>query len=380
MKSRRKADCIQALKQHCFKELRLSDQDVALLRLSVCKGTSPPKLFSYYTTVVFDELQGQQACALASLSQRMDYQGVPDDLVPRVKGVFRYHSVRNAARMKELCCFLQKLNMAGTGVMLLDGAAMKAYYLPHTVRYMEDFSLRIVKGWIGNAVMALEETGEYTVSIGEYQQVVFQSRRNPGIRFICLIDRDSEPNCDGNAFREGAVETSLRGEPVFIPSRETLLFHILSGIFQAALSGSSFPSGRLQWAQDCAFLLGEKSFAWEKLRDLCCRHDRSAGVLTMLMILNDLFPSLVPEEAFSLLSLSEAEKKRIPLLLGYIQAKEEQGLLMQAGTGKKKSLRYGFCLLRLYWYKNRCLGQRSGLAADMLSFPSFLKSSLSMKT
>ena len=380
MKLRRETDGIEALKQYCFKELRLSDRDVALLRLSVCKDTSPADLSSYFETVDFDALQGQQVCVLASLSQKMGYQGVPDDLIPRVQGIFRYHSARNAARMKELYCFLQKANQAGAEVMFLDGAAMKAYYLPQAVRYMGDFFLRLTAGRAGNALMTLEESGEYTVRTGENHQVVFQSRQNPGIRFICLADGDSRTNQDGIIRGEGAIETSFRGEPVLIPSRETLLFLILSGIFQAAIGGNHFWSGRLQWAQDSAFLLGDDGFEWEKLRDLCCRHDHVAGILTMLKILNDLFPALVPEDAFSHLPLSETEEKRMPFLFRFIQAKEKHALDASAGAGKKKSLRYDFGMLRLYWYKNRCLGKRSEWAGAVFSFPSFLKSSLGMET
>ncbi|MBQ3705270.1 MAG: nucleotidyltransferase family protein [Clostridia bacterium] len=380
MKNRRGSDGIEALKRHCFRELRLSDRDVALLRLSVRRDASPADLFSFYQTVDFDALQGQQACALASLSRRMEDRGVPEELVPRVKGIFRYHSARNASQMKELYNFLQKANQAGADVMLLDGAAMKAYYLPQAVRYMGAFSLRIKEGQAGNAIRALKEAGDYAVSTGARHQLVFQSRQNPGIRFVCSPDRDSGAD-PGEDFRaEGAVETSFRGERVFIPSREALLFQILSGIFQAALSGDCFCSGRLQWALDSAFLSGEDGFRWEKLRELCRRQDRTTEMLTMLKILKDLFPALVPEEAFSHLSLSEAEKKRMPLFLRFIQVKEKHASLVQAGAGKRKSLRYDFCLLRLYWYRNRCLEKRSGLAADLFSFPSFLKSSLGAET
>ena len=47
------------------------------------------------------------------------------------------------------------------------------------------------------------------------------------------------------------------------------------------------------------------------------------------------------------------EKKKIRLLLRFIQVKEELALYVQTNTGKKKSLRYYLYLLKLYWYKNR---------------------------
>ena len=380
MKSKKTAGDIEALEQHCFRELRLSDLDAALLRLSVRKDNSPEELSSFYGKVVFDELQGQQSCALASLSQRMGYQGVPDALLPRVKGVFRYHSARNAAQMKELFCILQKMNEAGASVMFLGNAAMKAYYLPHAVRYTGSFCIRVKSDGAENAVMALKKSGEYTVRDGMLQSVVIPNRQKPGMQVSCLIDQDFETNHEGGIFREGAAETVFQCERVFIPSRETQLFHILSAVFQAVLSGENHRFGRIQWAQDSVCLLGEDGFAWKRLGEICSRLDRTADILIMLKILNRLFPALVPEEAFSSLQLSAAEKKRVPVLFRLIRVKEKLSSFEQGGTGRRRCLRYYFFRLRLYWYKNRCLGKWSGLAADLCSFPSYLKASLGVRT
>ena len=350
-----------------------------MLRLSAGQGTSPGELSAYYETVVFDELQGQHACALASLSQRLDFQGVPDNLVPRVKGIFRYHSARNAMQMKEFLGLLKKLNEAGADVMLLDGAAMKAHYMPHAVRFMGIISFRIRSGGPEKAINALEGTGEYTVRTGEHQTVIIRNQQKPPIQFICLND-DSGMNHGEEMIWEDAAETSFQGERVFIPARETLLLLILSDVFQSVLSGGNHRSGRIQWAQDSAFLLGEDGFGWKRLRELCRRSDLSVEILIMLKILNDLLPALIPEEAFSHLMAGAAEKKRMKLLLRFFQIKEKHARDVRSFAGRKKSPRYCFHLLRLYWYKNRCLGKRSGLAADILSFPSFLKDSFSIGT
>lgn len=371
---------IETLKQYCFKKLRLSDRDIVFLRLSVGKNASPSELFSYYETVVFDDLQGQHACALASLSQRLDYQGVPDDLVPRVKGVIRYYSARNAMQMKELLCLLKKLNKTNADVMILYGAAMKAYYMPYTVRYMGDISFRIKIDGLQNAISALEDTGKYTIKTSEHQLTIIKNQQKPEILFTCLNCYDSEMNHDEDVFWEDALETSFQGERIFIPSRETQLILILSNVFQAAFIGRNSCCGRIQWVQDSAFLLGKDGFSWKRLRDFCSQLDLSTEILIMLKILNDLFPTLIPEEAFSYLSLSIKEKKQIRLLLRFIKVKEELSLYVQANTGKKKSLRYCLYLSKLYWYKNRCFGKRSGFAADVISFPSFLKSSFRIET
>ena len=379
MKNGRNADHTEALKQYCFKELRLSGREMELLRLSAGQGPSPGELSAYYETVVFDELQGQHACALASLSQKLDFQGVPDNLVPRVKGIFRYHSARNAMQMKELLSLLKKLNEADADVMLLDGAAMKAHYMPHAVRFMGMISFRTRNGGTEKAINTLEEAGEYTVKSGEHQTVIIRNQQKPPIQFICLND-DSGMNHGEEIIWEDAAETSFQGERVFIPARETLLLLILSDVFQSVLGGGNHRSGRIQWAQDSAFLLGDDRFSWERLRELCRRSDLSAEILIMLKILNDLFPAHIPEEAFSHFPVSAAEKKRMTLLLRFFRIKERHEMYVRAFAGKRKSPRYCFHLLRLYWYKNRCLGKRSGLAADVLSFPSFLKASFSIGT
>ena len=380
MKNVRETDSVETLKQYCFKELRLSERDVEFLRLSVGKNPAPMELSSYYEAVVFDDLQGEHACALASLSQKLGYQGVPDALVPRLKGIIRYYSASNAMQMKELFCLLQKLNEADADVMLLGSAAMKAYYMPHTVRYMRDICFRIKSGRPGNAVRALEETGEYAVGTGEHQAAVIRNRQKPGIRFICPNGCDPGTNQDEGVFWEGAAETSFQGERVFIPPCEMLLLLVLSDVFQAALSGSSNHSGRIQWALDSAFLPGKDGFRWEKLLEWCSRLDLSLEIRIMLQILNGLFPALVPEEVLSDLPLSQADQKRIPLLLRFVREKEKHVLYVQAHAGKKKSLRYCFHLLKLYWCRNRALGKRSCLAADVLSFPSFLNSCLGIET
>lgn len=389
-----KTDCAGTLARHFYKALRFSDPDAELLRLSVRPDASPGGLSSLYAAMDFDALDAQQACALSVLSRRLGFRGVPEDLVPRVQGVFRYHSALNAARMKELHTFLHGMNGAGARVTLLDGAAMKAYYLPEAVRRIADFRLLIGGAAPGDVLRAMEASGEDTVPQGDAANVpaagkytvsaapgdgctlVVLSRGRPPVRFFCRFGNSSGPDRAGDAFRDRAAETAFLGERVFIPSREALLLHLLSGAFQAALSGDEPPSGRIQWALDCAFLLREDGFGMERFRDLCRRTESGAEIPVMLTVLRKLFPVPVPEETFSAPVLSAAERKRIPLLLRYFRAEEKSARRARDDAGKRKSLMYCFRRLRVYWYRNRCLGKRSGLTADLLSFPACLRTAL----
>ncbi len=370
---------IEELKQHCCGELRLQELDMELLRLSVRKSLSSAELSAHFETVVFDNLQGQQVCALASISQKLGYQGVPGHLVPRVKGALRYYSARDAMQMKEFCALIQKLNETGSEVTLLNGAAMKVYYRPDTLRYTADLRLRIRHSGPGSVLRALEETGEYSIRPDAGQTATLEKRQNPGIRFVCRLECSPESVPDRDFSLKDAAKTSFHGEQVFIPPRETLLVMILSDVFQSVLRGNGIHSGRMQWAQDCAFLIEEDDFDWRKVPELCRLQETSAEILIMLKILNDLFPSLVPEDAFPLMTLRDSDDRRILLFRRLLHVKENFSSYRQASAGKNRSLRYCCRLLELYWYKNRCLGKGS-FPADVLSFPSYLKSGLQIKT
>ncbi len=283
-----------SLKRRCLEGLRLTERDVTALRLAAARQPSPRALFSFFETAGLEDRDSQQACALAAACRRTGGQGVPADLLPRLQGVVRYHTVRNPLEGQALAGMLAALGPAGTDVMLLGGEAMALLRPQDTVRRTGIFRLRMTCRRPADAARALKEAGGYTVRTGK-RSLFVQKQDKPGLLLRCRIDCAAGDSAEARLLREDAAEGDFRGERVLLPGREALLCCLLADTYEAALRWEEPPAGRLQWAIDCAAMIGDEGFRWDRLRALCAGTGRAAEAAVMLEILDGVLPGLIPE-------------------------------------------------------------------------------------
>ena len=80
---------------------------------------------------------------LSCLGFRNGWQGFPPEMIPRLKGVHRYHQASISVGIPWLVRQIRALTDGGIPVMLLKGVAMRAYYAPERPRIMYDYDLAV---------------------------------------------------------------------------------------------------------------------------------------------------------------------------------------------------------------------------------------------
>lgn len=359
-------DHMKKLYQHCFSQLRITSSQLDFLRMCVSEETTPEVLAAYYEKIEFEKLGSQHVCALAELSRRMEYRGVPSSLIPRVRGVIRYHTALNARQFQEFHHLLKQFNEHGIDVMLMKGGAMRTYYMPRVIRYMGDIDFWVKPEDFDRACELARASGEY-----EY----FPYAHHVGLgRNGCMLEmhvsylKENQGKTNEEIFWKESEKTVLLGEPVFIPAPEAMLLSILTNIFGDCIRGNVYGSSWVRWAADCKWLIQKNNIAWDTLCSLSAQYGVNLSVKIMLMILNDIFPGIVPDDVVADLQLTGADSQKIVWMFRMSES-------YFAGRKHRSDHRIAFAWfsLRHLWYKHRLMGEPGSWFSDFIHFPAYIK-------
>lgn len=355
------------LKEHCFAQLHISAVELELLRMCANRNTTPETLRAYYDTIDFDKLGSQRVCALAELSRRLEYRGVPKELLPRVRGIIRYHTALNTRQFQEFHRLLKLLNANGIDVMLMKGGAMKMRYMPRVIRTMGDIDFWVKYEDFEKACQLVKESGEY-----EY----FPYAHHVGLRRNgCMLEmhvsylKENQGQDNETVFWQEAEKISLLDQSVFVPAPEALLLSILTNIFGDCIRGNVYSTAWVRWVVDCKWLMEQHDIHWDKLVAFCAEYHTTLAVKTMLQILNEILPATVPEPVLSGLQVSEAETRKIVWMFRMYKS----SFAAQTYREKGQRLTFAWQSFRHQWYRHRLLGEPKGWLVDLIGFPGYLK-------
>lgn len=79
-----------------------------------CKeNISHQALHTWFTSVDFEKLLPQITCMASAAGKLTDFSGVPEDVIPRLRGIIRYVHTLNSGMLAGVWAVCAKMNEAG---------------------------------------------------------------------------------------------------------------------------------------------------------------------------------------------------------------------------------------------------------------------------
>ena len=124
--------------------MEIREQDKLLLRFLFSEAPySSEELNFLLDGLDIDQEQSEYLLLLAHLGMRFHWQFFPEEIRPRLEGIYRAARLRNIYGIPWLKEQIHALHAAGIPVMFLKGMAMRTYYAPGVARQMSDYDFAV---------------------------------------------------------------------------------------------------------------------------------------------------------------------------------------------------------------------------------------------
>jgi hypothetical protein len=305
---------------------------------------------------------------ISKLASKQHYEGVPKEQFPRIKGVVKRFTVEDGRRFCVLPSILEACNKADVAVMLLNGAAMKAFYQSSETRYQNDIDILVHSGDVKKASFILEEQG-FKLQGTFWEQRAYQKN---DVRIVLRSTwlRANVLTGDKADIWQYSQEIAWQRKRAFVPGPEMMLLILL-------VQGLDSCCVRIQDTQnnyfvncflDSKFFLNSCPLDWDKFVELAKKCRFALHARLMLDVLNRLYPGSAMEDKLDALRFTDKDVANIQRLVTHNIAKK------QVMDAKARRDRMGyFCNgVAALWNLNCYYGNRSSLVSNTIDFPKFI--------
>lgn len=200
----------------------LDDTSRNLARIYSRDPVCPEALSEWFSSVDFEALLSQISCMAAAAGTVTDFAGVPEQVVPRLRGIIRYAHTLNAGMVSGVCALAAKLNEAGIPVLLMEDTALYMQNPTAPQRHRWQTFVGVRQQDFKQAVSIAREIG---FSVEEY---LFAAAAQQGVMRQILI-RSVE---DDSPIWQGATELK-RGNVTFLcPDAANIFMDISKRVFR----------------------------------------------------------------------------------------------------------------------------------------------------
>lgn len=339
-----------------------------LLQMYFSGDTEPDNLSAFFSKYDIELLEYQCVWLVSKLSSRLHYEGVPKEQFPRIKGVVKKFTVENARLFCVLSDIVEALNNAGIAVMLLNGAAMKAFYEPAETRYQRRINVLVHAGDIKRAGLILEKRG-FRLQGAFWGQRFYQEND-----VIITVHSTYLPanvlTGDLADIWQQSRATNWRGEKVFVPCPEMMLLILLVQGLENSCSciSNSQANSFVNDFLDIKFFLTNASLRCDTFISLAKKSKLALHARLMLDVLNQLYPDTVPVDIMESLPYSDKDLINVQGIISYNVLKKQM-----ADAGKQHNrMGYYHRGIGALWNLNCYYGNRSSFFSDILGFPLFI--------
>lgn len=183
---------------------------------------------------------------LSCLGFAKGWERFPPEMVPRLKGMHRYHQAYISMGIPWLVRQIRGLADEGIPVMLLKGAALRACYAPDRPRIMYDYDFAVPEEQFDRALELLLGGGN---TLGDKYPHSFSLK---GTRHEIDLHRwiFKMHNEQFSSVWNRAEKLRFYGADVYVPAPEDMFIHLLDNQSLNYI-GEENPSRRIQWLYDC---------------------------------------------------------------------------------------------------------------------------------
>ena len=339
-----------------------------LLKLFFSKDTGADSLTNFFAKYDIESLEYPCVWMLSRLASKLRYAGVPQEQIPRLKGVVKKFTVENARSFCALPGVLEAFNYAGIAVMLLGGTAMKAFYEPTETRYYDNLEILVRGVDIKKACSLLEEQGF------KYQRTFWDQRiyrkHDKIIAVHSTYLRANVLTGDRTDIWRYSREITWQGKKVLVPCPEMMLLILLAQGLEASCSRIHESQAVLfiKCYLDIHFFLKAYPLHWESFVTLVEKSKLGLHGRLILDILNQLYPGLVVQEKLESLSFTGKDVRNVQKLISFNIAKKK----MTEARNRNNVLEYYYYGLVALWNLNCYYGNRASLISNLVDFPHFI--------
>lgn len=276
-----------------MKEFLTEDREKELLRMlfreEPCSKDGISVLFRDFD---MDHEKMEYLLMLALLGYKKGWQYFPDEVKPRLEGVYKSARIRNIYGIPWLRDKLVLLKKQGVPVMFLKGMAMRAFFAPDIPRQMSDFDLAVPEDRFKEAKEILTSSGENTrtgtvslhaIHITEGQRKVIDLHQ-----WVFKTHGDKRA-----AIWEKSISADFDGMDIRVLNPVDMFIHIVDCKSRDIIKDLQ-AERKTKWLLDARLIIekaGCKNWKWEEVADRA----KELGSLNYLSFLLQAFSEVFPD-------------------------------------------------------------------------------------
>ncbi|SMC78649.1 nucleotidyltransferase family protein [Papillibacter cinnamivorans] len=356
-----------------FQVTGMNESHRELCRLYAAESAGPEEITAYFSGIRLEEEKWDSACMVASMCARHGYEGVPPELLPRIRGILRYYRMLNAGRIAGTCRLIRLYNDAGIPVMVIKGASILTCYEPNHIRHMWDTDILVPAGEYRRAVEIAISQG---FSGGESPHSVNLKRdRMEDIDVHKIFMKELLSRGPEKFWPEGP-EVRRSGAVFQVPEFNTLFVQILTNSF-SNLAEVGNHGAKIKWFMDVDFFISRpEDLDWERVISL----SKMLGVAPHANTVLCLYDRLAPGR-FDYASIAPrlSEERQVARCLAVLRQCRRANLLFENPPENASIPRLVGIHIRWLWTNNRIKNPDS-LLTNLRTFPSYLRCELRVKS
>ena len=339
-----------------------------LLDLHFNGDITPDLLRAFFAKYDIERLPFQCVWLISKLARRLHYEGIPEEQLPRIKGIIRKFAVKNGIALSKLPGILGAFNENNVDAMLLNGTAMKVFYEPEETRYRSDIDILVHPEDIKKARILLEEQG-FRLRKTSWRQFAYEKTDvRVVVQSVYLNANILTGDCAD--IWQHSREISWRGNKIFVPCPETLLLILLVQGLEASCSrvSNGLDNHFANCFLDIKFFLIAYPLNREKFIKLVKKSGFTIHTRLMLDIINHLYPDQTIREFLDRVTFTDRDIANVQKLISYNIAKKRMADAKMRQNSKEYHLNKYISL----WNLNCYYGNRYSFFSNIIDFTQFI--------
>lgn len=187
---------------------------------------------------------------LAHFGFNMDWVGFPEQVIPQLKGIYRYYQAQNALMLQKLFLFIHRLNEVNICPLLLKGDAMRLHFAPGVSRMMSDVDLAFEGEEYEKALSIVKDMGAEYIGEAEYSITYKLGQTKMDIHHYIFKNNHEK----GSGIWKRAEQIEVNGCHFKVLSPIDMFIHVLDTQSRCIFVGE-MPKRRMKWLYDARMVL-----------------------------------------------------------------------------------------------------------------------------
>ena len=243
----------------------------------------------------FDNERFEYLLMLAVLGKKQDWRYFPNEIKPRLEGIYKSVRLRNIYGVPWLKEKLLLLNKHAVPLMLLKGMAMRAYYAPETPRQMSDYDFAVPEERFKEAKDILMES-DSTLQPGPVSQHALHIEKQGKVIDLHQWIFKTHGGVSAGLW-ENSIEIAFLGAGVRVLNPVDIFIHIVDCKTRDLIKNIQ-SDRKLKWLFDTRCIIkkaGYENWDWSKVADRAKELGSYNYVVYLMPYFSEVFPDTLSE-------------------------------------------------------------------------------------